>query len=259
MVIATPQEEPPPGGADLAQYYDDSLRARPNAVEIDLITHPLYEVAMPTEADCDLPDLDTDSEDSWLDFATASGDCLDDMWAPVLDELGLSPEPLEYAVTTDSPGYVEDGYTLAYYEGDYTRITVVLPSVQELDSHIPEDHRENVWLALMGHEYGHHVQYATGILNVSHDMRGSAENEDDELDAMRRTELQAECMAGIALYGVTDGDTEALEAVNEYLNSGGDLGTHGRAVNRAYWLEQGWHQEAVGGCNTYEAEQRRVT
>ena len=259
MVMSTPQEEPSPRGTNLSQYYDDSLLARPTPVEIDLATHPLYEVSMPTKAECDLPDLDTRSEDSWLDFATASGDCLDDLWAPVMEELGLYPEPLEYAVTTEEQDYVEDGYTLAYYEGDRTRITVVLPSVQEMDQYVPEHHRQNVWLALMGHEYGHHVQYATGILGVSHDVRRSAGNEDDELDALRRTELQAECLAGTALYGVTDGDTTALNAVNEYLNGGGDLSTHGRAVNRAYWLEQGWHQEAVGGCNTYEAAPRRVT
>lgn len=262
MVISTPREEPSPDGMDLSQYYDDSLRARPSPVEITLETHPLYEISMPTEVECDLPELNARSEDSWLDFATASGHCLDDLWAPVMEELGLYPEPLEYAVTTEPPEYFEDdeeGYILAYYEGERTRITVVLSSVQEIDQYVPESHRQNVWLALMGHEYGHHVQHATGLLEASYDLLHEAGNEEDELETTRRTELQAECLAGTALRGVTGGDTTALNAVNEYLNGGGDLSTHGRALNRAYWLEQGWHQGVVGGCNTYEADQRRVT
>ena len=261
VVASTPQEESSPRGTNLSLYYDDSLTARPDPVEVDLATHPLYEVAMPTQISCDLPDLDSRSEDAWLDFATVSGACLDDLWAPVLEELGLHPEPLEYTVTTESPDDFEDeeGYTLAYYEGDHTRITVVLPSVRELDQHIPEQHRQSVWLALMGHEYGHHVQHATGILGVSHDLRNNAGDEDEELDTLRRTELQAECLAGTALHGIGDGATTTLDTVNEYFNDEGDLNTHGRAVNRAHWLEQGWHQETMDGCNTYRAGQRRVT
>src|SRR5699024_5696781 len=77
VVASTPQEESSPRGTNLSLYYDDSLTARPDPVEVDLATHPLYEVAMPTQISCDLPDLDSRSEDAWLDFATVSGACLD--------------------------------------------------------------------------------------------------------------------------------------------------------------------------------------
>jgi predicted metalloprotease len=42
-------------------------------------------------------------------------------------------------------------------------------------------------------------------------------------------------------------------------DGGGDLPTHGTATNRAHWLEQGWNEATVGGCNTYRAASGEVT
>lgn len=261
MVVNGPREDPAPApGTDLSTHYDEALLDRPAPMEVDLAQHPLYDVPMPEAVDCDLPSLETSSDESWLEFSTAAGECLDTVWAPVMEDLGLHPESVEFEVSTDSPDADNaDGYTLAYYEIDRHRVTVVLPNVRELGENVPGSEQEMVWLALMGHEYGHHVQYATGILPVTHDLRRDAEDETEELDTLRRTELQAECMAGVALSSIAEVGTGDLESVNEHFNSGGDLETHGRATNRAFWLEQGWGQDTVGGCNTYDAEQRRVT
>lgn len=261
MVVSEPGEDPAPApGADLSTYYDDGLLDRPSPMEVVPDEHPLYDVPMPAAVDCDLPSLDSSSDPSWLEFSAEAGECLDTVWAPVMDELGLYPEAVEFEVSTESPDADSDeGSTLAFYEIDRNRVTVVLPNVRELGRHIPESDQDLVWLALMGHEYGHHVQHATGILPVSHDLRRNAEDETEELDTLRRTELQAECLAGVALGSIAEVDATDLQTVNEHFNSGGDLETHGRATNRAFWLEQGWGQETVAGCNTYDAEQRRVT
>lgn len=262
IVATTPQEEPQPTGVDLSAHYDDRLRARPNQVEVDVVDHPLYDVAMPAPVDCDVPELDMDSDESWEEFASVSGECLNRLWEPVFEDLGVSVELPEFAVTRTSPdppdASPEDGYTLAYYESDLSRVTVVLPNVRHLGALLPPDEREEVWLALMGHEYGHHVQYATGILGVAHGMTWKAENEQAELEALRRTELQAECMAGVGLRGITGADEGALRTANEHFNGGGDLDTHGTAGNRALWLERGWSQETVEGCNTYGAATDQV-
>ncbi|MFE3461618.1 neutral zinc metallopeptidase [Nocardiopsis aegyptia] len=259
IVVNTPREAPPTGGTDLSLHYEDTMAAPPNAVTVDVADHPLYEAPMPEPVDCETPELQPESDESWEGFATSVGGCLEELWAPVLTDLGLAAEAPEFAVTTESPDPADaEGYTLAYYEGDFTRITVVLPNVRELGAQVRPDEREEVWLALMGHEYGHHVQHATGILGISHDLRVSAGTEADELDALRRTELQAECMAGIGLRGITDGGADTLEVVNANFNGGGDLPTHGTAVNRAFWLEQGWSQPTVGSCNTYGAEEDQV-
>ncbi|OOC54450.1 MULTISPECIES: neutral zinc metallopeptidase [Nocardiopsis] len=260
MVVTAPREEPRPSGTDLSAHYDDRLAARPNTVEVDLVDHPLYGTAVPEAVECDTPELDMGSDESWEEFATAAGACLDTLWTPALEGMGLSVEPLEFAVTQDSPDADgAEGYTLAYYESDLARITVVLPNVRQMGAQIPARHREDVWLALMGHEYGHHVQHVTGILAISHDLRWNAGSEADALDTLRRTELQAECMAGVGLRGITGADEETLAAVNANFNSGGDLDTHGSAAHRALWLEQGWSEPTLDGCNTYGADPDQVT
>ncbi|MFY7069768.1 neutral zinc metallopeptidase [Nocardiopsis changdeensis] len=260
IVTTTPRPEPTPTGENLAAHYDDRLSEPPAQVVIDIADHPLYDAATPQEVACDVPELDTASDDSWQEFATATGHCLDELWAPVFDDLGLSADTPEITVTRESPDSGdEEGYTLAYYESDFERITVVLPNVRTLGEQIPAQAHEDVWIALMGHEYGHHVQYVTGILDISHDLRRKSSSEEEELDTLRRTELQAECMAGIGLRAITGSDERSLRWVNENFNGGGDLPTHGTATNRAHWLEQGWSDATVGGCNTYDAAPGEVT
>lgn len=258
-VANTPQEQSSPGGADLSTYRDGELFARPSPVEVDLVEHPLYDVATPPPVDCELPPLDVDANDSWEAFSQEALDCLDALWAPVLDELRLARELPEVTMSEQAlPSDTAESFTMAYYESDRERITVVLPNVREVSNSIPSDEREVVWLALMGHEYAHHLQQATGILGVSHELRMSAGSEDDELDTLRRTELQAECMAAIGLRGLTDPEGDALEVVNRHFNAEGDLDTHGSAVSRTHWLQEGWENTTVRGCNTYGAEAERV-
>ncbi|GAB3725255.1 hypothetical protein GCM10027590_29290 [Nocardiopsis nanhaiensis] len=259
IVATTPQEEPETGGTDVSVYYDSELYVQPDPVDVDLVDHPVYDAAVPEPVECDLPALDMTSDESWKGFAGEAGDCLDELWAPVMAELGLVPDLPDITVTDDSLDTdTEEAFTLAYYESDRSQITVVLPNVREVGAQVPGGHQEHVWLALMGHEYAHHVQYATGILSVSHDLRRTAGTEADELDTLRRTELQAECMAGVGLRGLTDPDGDALDVVNQHFNGDGDLETHGSAANRALWLESGWSSETVGDCNTYAADEPDV-
>lgn len=259
VVVNTPQQQSSPGGTDLSALRDRELLARPAPAEIDLIDHPLYDMTTPPPIDCDLPDLDVESDESWEGFSREAGNCLDELWAPVMEELRLVPALPDVTVIGEGlDSDTEDAFTLAYYESDVSTITVILPNVREVSEFIPADEREVVWLALMGHEYAHHVQNSTGILRVSHDLRRSAGNAADELDTLRRTELQAECMAGIALRGMVDPGSDALDVVNRHFNDGGDLDTHGSAASRTLWLEAGWDGETVNGCNTYGAEPHQV-
>ncbi len=259
IVVVAPRQPDTPNGVDVATVRNDDLRARPNRVDVDLVDHPLYGVAMPPPVDCALPPLDVDSDASWEAFASEAGTCLNELWIPVMDELRLFPDLPEITVTEEALDTdTEDAFTLAYYESDRGLITVVLPNVREVSEFVPEDEQEIVWLALMGHEYAHHVQHATGILNVSHELRRTAGSQADELETLRRTELQAECMAGVGLRGLTDPDGDALDVVNRHFNEGGDLDTHGSAANRDHWLRAGWEGTTVAGCNTYDAPVERV-
>ncbi|MFC3997797.1 neutral zinc metallopeptidase [Nocardiopsis sediminis] len=243
------------GASDVTEFHSRELYERPKSIDLDIAAHPAYDMPVPDTVSCGLPDLDPESEASWRAFSDEIGVCLNDLWQPRLDELGLRTPAPTFHVTEDNPdvGSTEEGMTLAYYEYDSLSITVVLPNVIELSRDVPDDSQEAVWTALLGHEYGHHVQQATGILDASYEMERLAPNENEELEALRRTELQAECMGGIAMRGFGEFDAAEIDLVNEYLNGGSDLPTHGTARNRQYWFDQGTEEATLEACNTYDA------
>ncbi|MFC4564754.1 neutral zinc metallopeptidase [Nocardiopsis mangrovi] len=248
------------GVYDAAQFHSRELYERPRAIDLDITDHPAYDMPMPDTVSCALPGLDPESESSWRAFSDEIGVCLNDLWQPSLDELGLRTPAPTFNVTEDNPdiGSTEEGMTLAYYEYDTLTITVVLPNVIELSRDVPDDSQEAVWTALLGHEYGHHVQQATGILDASYEMERRAADESEELEALRRTELQAECMGGVAMRGLGEFDAAEIDLVNEYLNGGSDLPTHGTSRNRQYWFDQGTVDATMDACNTYGASDADV-
>ncbi len=246
--------EPAATAEDPSTHFDSRLDRPPSPLDLDLEEHPLYEMSAPSTGSCDLPDLDTSSADSWEAFSQEIGLCLDEFWQPHLEDLGLRTDTPSFHVTEQNPDTgIQEGVTLAYYEGEKLSITVVLPNVTELAENIPDDRQEGVWSALLGHEYGHHVQQASGILDKAAEMEVDASSELEALEALRRTELQAECLGGMAMQGIGVFDTGELNEINRFLNGGNDLPTHGSARNRQHWFDQGRSQDSLESCNTYGA------
>ncbi|MDA2808623.1 neutral zinc metallopeptidase [Nocardiopsis suaedae] len=248
------QDVEPVRSESVSGEYAAALTEPPGAVEIGVYDHPAYALDMPEAVDCPAPDLDASSDASWERFTSELGVCLNDLWRPRLEELGLRVADPEFATTDTDPAAFagDEGTTMAYYDGEQQIITVVVPNVAELSEEFPARDQEAIWSALIGHEYGHHVQQVTGVLEKTYDMEVEAGSEAGSLRALRRTELQAECMGGIAMRGLGY-DTAEIERVNEVLNGGGDLPTHGTSENRRHWYEQGSTGDKLSACNTFEA------
>ncbi|MDA2814792.1 neutral zinc metallopeptidase [Nocardiopsis sp. RSe5-2] len=261
MVFAqSAQDVEPARSESISGEYAPALTERPGAVEVGVYDHPAYDLDMPATVDCTVPDLDPSSDASWEEFTAELGVCLNDLWRPRLEELGLRVADPEFATTdTDPTAFADDeGTTMAYYDGEEHVITVVVPNVTEISKEFSDRDQEAVWSALIGHEYGHHVQQVTGVLDQTYDMEVQAGSEEGSLRALRRTELQAECMGGIAMRGLGF-ETAEIERVNEELNGGGDLPTHGTSKNRRHWYEQGATGDTLSACNTFEAPAGEVS
>ncbi|RCV52352.1 hypothetical protein DEF23_00420 [Marinitenerispora sediminis] len=230
------------------------------AAEVVLDDHPVYDLAGPRTAACAEPDLDPDSANSWEGFNSEIGACLDDVWFPTLVDLGVRPASPTLVVLDDNDvdGEDETAMTLAYYDDWDQTINVVMPSVTEMSETVPGADDEGVWVALLAHEYGHHVQAQVGILDRSYIEEEKAENEAASLEMLRRTELQAECFGGAALRALDMFSQRDADAINEAFNGGDDLDTHGTEENRKYWFLQGWNGSTVEDCNTYGADARLV-
>jgi predicted metalloprotease len=124
---------------------------------------------------------------------------------------------------------------------------------------------------VIAHEVGHHVQNLIGILpKVNQQRQQVSEQESNELSI--RTELQADCFAGIwakhseKVGAVEDGDLE--EALNAAAAVGDDAiqkrtqgyvvpesFNHGTSAQRAKWFKQGYQANSTDGCDTFSVAQ----
>jgi predicted metalloprotease len=125
------------------------------------------------------------------------------------------------------------------------------------------------WAYVIAHEMGHHVQQEDGTFDkVS---RAEQSNPDDKGDVSVRTELQADCYAGVwaktvfAAGELEPGDIEeaftATEAVGDdrLQKQAGqgvnpDTFTHGSSAQRHKWFQTGYDSGQPSSCDTFSPD-----
>jgi predicted metalloprotease len=124
---------------------------------------------------------------------------------------------------------------------------------------------------VVAHEVGHHLQKVYGILDKVQAAR-SRMSEEDGNALQVRTELQADCFAGIWAQEA-NARANILEEgdVEEGLNAAAAIGddrlqkrsqgfvvpesfTHGTSAQRVRWFKQGMTAKSVRDCDTFSAE-----
>ncbi|MFP7696195.1 neutral zinc metallopeptidase [Trueperella sp. LYQ143] len=127
-------------------------------------------------------------------------------------------------------------------------------------------------LYILAHEYGHHIQLMTGILQrIDHHSSG-------EDSSMVRSELQADCLAGAWIHNASHtvdehgnqlmkaptaqelqdalaaaqavGDDRIYESAGMQANP--DNFSHGSAEKRMEWLTRGMENGTFAACNTWD-------
>ena len=123
---------------------------------------------------------------------------------------------------------------------------------------------------ILAHEFGHAVQARTAILISEKYLEQDARSERAAQDLSRRTEVQADCLAGQYVRSVAQsqnlgpGELERLSGLA--YNLGDDVlsgrpgwsGGHGTGAARQDWFDRGLGSDAIAACNAFVASEDEV-
>nr|WP_246243697.1 neutral zinc metallopeptidase [Amycolatopsis pithecellobii] len=251
----------------------DSGNAGPGAVSgqkvLALADHPILQdrdASLPNIA-CDLPQWRRD-EAAVEAFFTAAEQCLDKAWGPFLRayDLPFIPPSLHFpdgARFDTACGTIGVSVATAAYYCD-NNLYVPYRGLQ-IDQY---GDNPGVYLALIAHEYGHHVQEIAGIMDaVWQRIYQVGQVTPAGLDLSRRKELQAQCFSGMFLGAVVDRGGSVTRDMYEKAwrdqDTRGDNTSgshdHGTNVHYAAWWRKGAQFNRIAQCNTFSAPASEVS
>lgn len=193
----------------------------------------------------------------------------EDSWGATFQKMGRTYEPPKLVLFT---GGVRSGCGSAstamgpFYCPQDRRVYLDLDFLQELSTRFgaPGDFARAYVIA---HEVGHHVQNLLGIM----DQQGQGGDRRGAEGASVRTELQADCFAGVWAHD-TDKTQHILEPgdIESGLRAASSVGddtlqkqttgrvvpdsfTHGSSAQRMRWFRRGYEQGNVKACDTFGA------
>ncbi|WP_028649965.1 neutral zinc metallopeptidase [Nocardiopsis sp. CNT312] len=253
----------PSGGtaADALGEFGRSLR--PSGQDA-LLANPLYGTGRLSPLPCPAPEPDVDAPEEMAEFLHAVTDCLDDAWATQFARAGLPFEPPERVFWSEpgtSPCRAYPSAAGAFYcradTGVYIGVSDVVDKWHGTSESV-------VYASLLAHEYAHHVQGESGLLEYYHEQRRLEDDVSDRNAWTRRSELQANCLAGVFLgsvrvsYPLDEGDLATLladaAATADRADGAEEDRTHGSVDNSVRWTRTGWEQQTPGACNTWAEE-----
>jgi uncharacterized protein len=195
-------------------------------------------------------------------FFTSALPCLEAAWRPVMRRANLPffPPTVEFptGTTWSSPcGSVSTGggAVAAFYCGENNTLYMPFAGLQtELYGAHP-----GVYLAVLAHEYGHHVQAMSGVLDAYATERYEAGADTEPgLELSRRLELQAQCFSGMffaAVHSRGSVDDTILAEARASQDRGdhhpGAPRDHGTDAHSSSWWEQGAQKNRTFQCNTW--------
>ncbi|MBB6349266.1 neutral zinc metallopeptidase [Nonomuraea muscovyensis] len=237
--------------AEAARPSANATVAAPPAV---LTKNRIYRSGTASPLSCSVPEIRAGSAASIKTFHRALARCANRFWATRFKAAGLRYTPPKLHITTGSSS-VCGKITSNGAQYCSAQRTV---AIRIMKRDLREPFRMNIAHSV-AHEWGHHVQQLTGMLDEHNRQywraRGTARS-----IVSHRLEMQAECFAGVFYSATLDsidpgiGWADWIGAVGESRESK----AHGKPRNLAYWQDRGYDSGSARACNTWTAPTSRV-
>lgn len=238
-----------------------------SAAEQLVTDNPLYAQPVVTPTNCAMGPLDmvNSSRGAMQTHLNDLMGCLMRVYDEPVTQAGFEmPRPpvtvYDQPITTACGDFNE--VNAAYCSGDQ-RIYYARPLLEALGSRASTtDYAAETILA---HEFGHAVQARTAILISEKVLEQQAGTEAAAMDYSRRTEVQADCLAGLYVGSVAQsqglGNAELARLSGLMYNLGDDVlsgqtgysASHGTGDARRAWFERGVSTPRIGTCNAFTA------
>ncbi len=259
--------DPPPTTARPAPSPAPSSSARPTDPGQTLRGNAVYAVDLATRVRCRLeirsprPPL---ADHRLAGHLRKAVECLMEVWAAPLAAAGITlqePRIRTYRRSVKTLcGTFRSGRAPAYYCSASS--TIYWPLSGD-DGNEAYTFARIGYLALLAHEFGHHLQSATGILPAYAERIDETERTADRHRLSRRLELQAQCFEGAFLRAVrrdidfSARDHDQLEVWHSYTGDEDPPASrgpdHGTSAAQVRWLDRGLATHDLGRCNTWTA------
>jgi predicted metalloprotease len=203
---------------------------------------------------CTLPAISRDAEQLRAYYQAAIG-CLDEAWRPVLERVNepFSSPRLEIKAGRSLCGEAPSAEEATAYYCSGGKV-IFMPTDRLLDQ---AGLSQAAHLAVLAHEYGHHVQALSGILISAYE-KGQKFDKDapEKLELTRRAELQANCFSGMFIASVTGRGSVSAKlgkaAADSFKDTVAD-NTHGSVKHQVRWGKAGFDNNKTAACNTWTA------
>ncbi|MFD5824961.1 neutral zinc metallopeptidase [Lentzea sp. NPDC060358] len=234
-----------------------------------LADHPFLKpnIGANTIGGCPLPGMDY-SPAGQDRFLRAALPCIENMWKPALQAANLPYQPVELHIVTETMQYpcgtVRPDQTARYCQGGIYWTANAYAAERNPNN----PNHPGKYLGQLSHEYGHHLQWLTGMLKASDRAQYDAGGWDTPkgLDLNRRMELQATCFGGMTLAPLSRGAVP-MDVIRVGLTDAGNRGDydiyptkdHGTPQNNAAWVDRGYRSNKASDCNTWAADPGSVS
>ena len=212
-----------------------------------------------------------DAESELVDFVSFVVGDLRKFWAADFQRAGrdFQPSPLVLFRQVTNTGCGQgSAQTGPFYCPADRKMYVDLSFFRELANRFqaPGDFAQAYVLA---HEYGHHIQTLTG---VNQQVESASREDPDQRNALSvRTELQADCLAGVWAHSTFERGLLEEGDLEEGLTAASSVGddriqeqttgrispetfTHGTAAQRAGWFKRGFEDGDATACDTFSGD-----
>jgi len=250
---------------------DDTPADTPAQVTLDrtLKSNTVYRAGALSRANCRAGNVSIYSHRQLKALILKTGRCMDKTWGKALARQGIPFSPPNYVVVAGRGrgpcgDYPPAGSIVPYYCPRTSTIYVSTSAVVRGNSNSQGYGQALPWhgaiTSVMAHEYGHHVQHLTGLMDSWWSQTLDSTSSRGKLTLSRRLELQATCFGGMAMrsvagsYPIGAGNRDRLFWLwGQVGDQPGRPRDHGSEVNNNRWFRQGYLKNQAFQCNTWMA------